>query len=202
MVCWWVLMVSVAAGSAFAEAKSPPDAGQQARIECAAGNYQVGIRLLAELWVTTRKTVWIYNQARCYEQNNQNDLAISRFREYLRVDTSLSPEDVNAVKKRIEELQPAGAQPSPQTAPSAPAQSVSPGPPASLAIASPPPERSLTSTPSMPPEPTTPVYKRWWFWTGAGAVVAGGVVTAILLSAKSAPKSPNCSVGALCATQN
>ncbi len=27
----------------------------------------------------------------------------------------------------------------------------------------------------------TPLYKRWWFWTGIGAVVAGSVVTTVLL---------------------
>jgi hypothetical protein len=27
-----------------------------------------------------------------------------------------------------------------------------------------------------------PIYKKWWFWTGVGVVVAGGIVTAILLT--------------------
>jgi hypothetical protein len=26
-----------------------------------------------------------------------------------------------------------------------------------------------------------PFYQRWWFWTGAVAVVAGGIATAVLL---------------------
>jgi hypothetical protein len=26
-----------------------------------------------------------------------------------------------------------------------------------------------------------PFYRRWWFWTGAGALVAAGVVTALVL---------------------
>jgi hypothetical protein len=26
------------------------------------------------------------------------------------------------------------------------------------------------------------VWKRWWFWTGVGAVVAAGVVTAVVIS--------------------
>jgi hypothetical protein len=33
------------------------------------------------------------------------------------------------------------------------------------------------------PEPArTPIYKTWWFWTGVGAVVAGSVVTTLLLT--------------------
>jgi hypothetical protein len=42
--------------------------------------------------------------------------------------------------------------------------------------ATPPPER--VSRVDQP----TPWYATWWFWTGAGAVVAGGVLTGILLS--------------------
>ena len=38
---------------------------------------------------------------------------------------------------------------------------------------------------SLPPEPAKtghPVYERWWFWTGVGAVVIAGAVTAIVLT--------------------
>jgi hypothetical protein len=35
---------------------------------------------------------------------------------------------------------------------------------------------------SPPPEPRRPVWKRWWFWTGVGAVVVGGAVAAFFLT--------------------
>lgn len=38
----------------------------------------------------------------------------------------------------------------------------------------------LWSSPPQPPQPSTPVYKRWWFWTLVGAVVVGGTVGAVL----------------------
>jgi Flp pilus assembly protein TadD len=57
---------------------------RKARVECAAGNFTEGVRLLAELWVETEDATHLYNQGRCYGQSGQNDLAISRFREYLR----------------------------------------------------------------------------------------------------------------------
>jgi tetratricopeptide (TPR) repeat protein len=39
------------------------------------------------------------------------------------------------------------------------------------------------STVTATPAPTSrPVYKRWWFWTGIAAVVAGGVVATVLLT--------------------
>jgi hypothetical protein len=201
MAGWSVLMVLVASGPVFAGAASPVDRVQQARIECAAGNYQGGVRLLAELWVVTKNPVLIYNQGRCYEQNNQNELAASRFREYLRVDTSLPPEEVEAIKQRIEELQPTAPSARPPTVPSNAPQSFSKGAPPPVTDASPTANPSLTSTLPAAPEPSSPVYKRWWFLTGVGAVIVGGVVTAVLLGTKSAPRSPNCGVGALCASQ-
>jgi hypothetical protein len=66
---------------------------------------------------------------------------------------------------------PSGA-PAPPPAAFAPPPTASPAPPAPAAV--------VLASP--PPEATAPVYKRWWFWTALGAVVAGAVVTGILLS--------------------
>jgi len=50
------------------------------------------------------------------------------------------------------------------------------------------PERSpALLTARAPEQEGPPVYKRWWFWTGAGAVVAGGVVAAVLLTRDGGP---------------
>lgn len=47
----------------------------------------------------------------------------------------------------------------------------------------PPPVAKTDQPPEQPPEEETPLYKQWWFWTGIGAVVAGGVIaTAVLLT--------------------
>ena len=40
-----------------------------------------------------------------------------------------------------------------------------------------------------------PVYERWWFWTGIGAVVAAGVVTAVVLSSGSSKGIPGTTLG-------
>jgi tetratricopeptide (TPR) repeat protein len=54
---------------------------------------------------------------------------------------------------------------------------LSPGP-------APPPQPQVLSPPVMnpvdPPQ-ATPVYKRWWFWTIIGGVVAAGVVTGVVV---------------------
>ena len=48
----------------------------------------------------------------------------------------------------------------------------------------------LTATPTAPEG--APIYKQWWFWTGAGALVVGAVVVAIVATSGSAaaPSSP------------
>jgi hypothetical protein len=43
------------------------------------------------------------------------------------------------------------------------------------------PAGTLVSQPQQPPQ-SEPVYTKWWFWTIIGAVVVGGVVTAVALS--------------------
>ncbi len=134
-----------------------------------------------------------------------------RFKEYLRKAKNLSPADSDAVLKKIDELQgpggKRGAEPVPTTTPAPAAQpSVAPAA-AAPPTATVPPSAAVAATPdplgisqSAPPEPqeSPPVYKRWWFWTGIGAVVAGGAVTGVLLSKKTAPKSPACDTGVAC----
>ena len=63
------------------------------------------------------------------------------------------------------------------------------GPGSSLALGAQPPEGGVATNGAtfnndveVHEVPETPVYKTWWFWTGVGVVVAGGVVAAVLLS--------------------
>lgn len=194
----WCLLIVGTCASGTARADRIDAKERKARIECAAGNYAEGVRLLAELWVATGDANWLYNQGRCYEQNGQNDLAASRFREYLRKGENLSAEEVEAVNRRIADLDRQAAGRS-AVAPSV-ITLVQPAPvatsPADTVTA---PNRALELTSAPPPAPATssPFYARWWFWTGVGAVVAGGVVAAILL-APSPKTSPACEAGAPC----
>jgi hypothetical protein len=45
---------------------------------------------------------------------------------------------------------------------------------------------AVTQSVSPAREPSTPVYQKWWFWTGVGAAVAAGTVTAFAMQ----PKAP------------
>jgi hypothetical protein len=129
----------------------------------------------------------------------------------LRKSKNLLADDVAAVRQRIDNLQAAvdhrgkPAQPEPVAAPSPVLVPPMPTPatsaiPPTAAVASTSEPLGLIQTPIAPePQESRPAYKRWWFWTGIGAVVAGGVVTAVVLSSKSAPKSPACTTGVPCA---
>lgn len=175
-----------------------------AKKACLLGDVNKGADILADLYVETNNPVYIYNQGRCFEQNGRNEQAVLRFKEYLRKNPSLRKADADALLKRIDELQGSNGRqepPAPAPAPEPKAQPIEPPARDLRPVAAEPPSEPQapalvglgTSESSLPePEPSTPIYKQWWFWTGIGAVVAGGVATAILLTRKSAPKSPAC----------
>jgi hypothetical protein len=190
---WFVLALPLA------QASNTDTQDRAAKKACLVGDVEKGVDILADLYVSTNNPTYLYNQGRCYEQNGKNDLAILRFKEYLRKANGLPAADEAAVRKKIDELGATSAgTPNGQT--SAPAAQPASSPTAPLALSSPPPVApeavptvDLSRAASTEPSESTPVYKRWWLWTSVGVAVAGGVVTAILLSRSSAPKSPGCS---------
>jgi hypothetical protein len=127
--------------------------------------------------VESKDATFLYNQGRCFEQNARHADAISRFREYLRVAKGLSEADRAEVDRHIAECRQLQAeQESPP--PAAPKQAAPAPltPPVPSTVANPPPALDLAAGPSTalpdasgPP----PVYRTWWFWAGAAAVVAG-----------------------------
>ena len=71
------------AGSAFAEKPLSKAAMEKAaKKACAMGDAQKGADILTDLLVEFNDPNYIYNQARCYQQNNIFSQASSRFREY------------------------------------------------------------------------------------------------------------------------
>jgi hypothetical protein len=55
-----------------------------AKKACASGDFRKGVEILAGLYVDSDDTMFIYNSARCYEQNHEWSSALDRFREYMR----------------------------------------------------------------------------------------------------------------------
>jgi tetratricopeptide (TPR) repeat protein len=126
----------------------------------------------------------LYNAAQANRLAGKRDRALELYRSYLRV-YGRRAEHASDVEWHIGELQKAAeveraASPAPPSAgaPLAPAPALEPGPTVSL-VAEP------------PPAPSIPIYRRWWFWAGAGALVAGIVVGAVLASRR----SPDCGAG-------
>ena len=113
---------------------------RMARTACLAGDYGKGVTLLSQLFVETKNPIWIYNQARCFEQNARFSEAISRFQEYLRVDKKLSEEVKAETQKHISDCQASLAGQSGQPVIAAPAVQAAPAAPTTVpAPAAPPP---------------------------------------------------------------
>ena len=199
LVLWTALLTCLAA-PAFAREKDPRVV--QAQADCLSGKTDSGVALLAQLYAESHNPNFIYNQARCYEQALRPDDAIGRFREYLRVAKNLPPAEKADVEKHIDECRTlkaeqdrdkekqaratAGATAAATPAPPVSALPTPAAPPPT--VTSPAPEATpgaldLTAQPAS--AESTPLYKKWWFWTGIGAVVAAGVVTTVLLLTRS-----------------
>ena len=186
----------------------------QAREDFAAGRYAEALELFAKLYAETLHPVYLHNIGRCHQKMREPDKAIDAFRDYLAKSKNVSPDDRAMIEGYIAEVEklrdeqaaktetktPVPATPSPApTAPAALAQGA-PSPAASTVeinvapAPSSPPSASLIAVAPASPAQETPVYARWWFWTGVGALVAGGVVTALVLS--SGTNRPACTVTA------
>ena len=61
--------------------------------------------LLAQLYTDTNDPNYIFNQARCFQQNSHPDEAISRFREYLRKARNLPAQEREEVQQYIGECE-------------------------------------------------------------------------------------------------
>ena len=61
-----------------------------AKKACLMGNTEKGVEILVDLYIDTQDLTYIFNQGRCFEQNQRYEDAIGRFREYLIKGTELS----------------------------------------------------------------------------------------------------------------
>jgi hypothetical protein len=139
----------VPAPAVLAQAQDPREI--QAHKDCLTGRYEAGAALLAELFAETGNSNFVYNQARCYEQNAKPDEAIQHFREYLRVAGNVNADEKADVERHIaecramkaeQEQQQRGAAPAAPSAPPAPATATTPPAP----VVSPVPQQPAPAT--------------------------------------------------------
>ena len=77
----------------------------KAQTACLSNDLDTGVRVLAELYTETGDVRWLFNQARCYQQNNKPDLALNRFREFLRAAPQSETDLRGRATKYVEELE-------------------------------------------------------------------------------------------------
>src|SRR3954469_10366673 len=130
-----MLATLLAAADAQAAPRTREQRETEARTACAAGRVEAGIEILAQLLTEFGHPNYIYNQARCYQQNGKAEQAISRFREFLRAAQDISPEERGRVERFIKELEselpaatPATATPATEAPPPPPPESARPEP--------------------------------------------------------------------------
>jgi hypothetical protein len=103
MVSLMVLLLVTAAPPAGGEAVDPRET--EAKKACAAGQAQRGIELLADYYAESGDENAIYNQGRCYQQNDMARPALARFREFLRVAKEVSGDLRRQAESHIQELE-------------------------------------------------------------------------------------------------
>jgi tetratricopeptide (TPR) repeat protein len=173
------------------------------------GEFQPAMDDFRESYRLTGDPVFLFNIAQCYRKLGNAQDALTFYQTYLRREPNAANRD--EVERRIKELgkqEPAAAKlipsPTPPVGPAAePAAAPSPAPPPAIAdgaralpsplpVAAPPAEAPATLPPgtALATQTAAPeseaggshFYGRWWFWTAAGAVIAGGVVAGVLLT--------------------
>jgi tetratricopeptide (TPR) repeat protein len=211
------LSLPICEGVAVASPLSAKDdaRAKQARQLYKEGQYEEAAKIFSSLSIDyPEKLGFTRNLGACYYHLRRPEPAISNLQEYLKLAQNIDVEDRTEVDGWIAEMEklrdqpaanpPADSQvaPTKQPAPSVSAETAAILPATQMAAPIPPPldsSTTLTSTPATPEATTTerPVYKKWWLWTGIGAAVVAGTVTAILLAHGSSASpcngiSPNC----------
>ncbi|MDB4981483.1 MAG: Tetratricopeptide repeat domain protein [Myxococcales bacterium] len=187
---------SAAAPAGIDDAKEARRLFQRAELSFNLGKFEDALADYQSAYQAKPLTGFLFNIAQCYRNLGNWERARFFYRRYL----TLAPRSPNRhqvedlvaeMTGRLEKQQatlPLGTS-GVAAAPSEPAIVTAPPvtPPAAVVPALPQP--SVAPAPSSalvvsrPPAPERkPVYKRWWFWTGVGALVVGGVVSAVVLS--------------------
>jgi hypothetical protein len=108
MHSWKILFFAVFALLVAAPANADGRDAQRkraARKACLEGDYAKGVSILSDLFLDTHDAIYIYNQARCMEQNGRFADAVLRFQEHLRVATDLTEADKRETQKHILDCQ-------------------------------------------------------------------------------------------------
>ncbi|HEY2903754.1 MAG TPA: tetratricopeptide repeat protein [Polyangia bacterium] len=178
---------------------------RQAEINFNLGKFADALAAYQAAYQAKPLTAFLFNIAQCYRYMGKYERARFFYRRYLtlepktpnrRVVTDLIAEVTRLMKEpSATPPAPAEAAPPPAAVVATPRRTAAPSTaanrPSSAAavnLAAPPPvganETTLVAQPAADTEQAhgKPLYKRWWFWSGLAALIAGGVVTTVLLT--------------------
>lgn len=199
-----VLLVSAALSGVARAADAPLNDDKQARSLYSRAEKSFDLGRFAEALTDYQAAYeakplpgFLFNIAQCYRNLSNFERARFFFRRYLALDPHAPnhrrvEELIAEMTKQLDAQAAAPATAPPPVEPRPADQPSTVASPTVLAPATPtleptPPRGASASAPILsangaPAPPARPVWKRWWFWTGVGAVVAGGVVAALLLT--------------------
>jgi tetratricopeptide (TPR) repeat protein len=164
-----------------------PNPDVRARELFQAGRYAEALDAYGKLHAETRHPTYLRNMGRCHQMMRQPEQAISRFLDYLREARGLDAAERSEIEGYVTEMR--GLQ---AATPAAPAPAAEPAWAPGAA-----PDATATATSDAGAE-SRPITSRWWFWTGIGALVVGGVVTAFLLAGDSGGGGLSCPPDTVC----
>lgn len=186
-----LLLAALDASAADRAAQHKTQQRNQTAIKAyAAGEYAKALDLYAQLYADTLHPVYLRNIGRCHQKMRNPEKAIDAFRDYLAKIERVTDKDrreVEAYIKEMEEMLQGHDVPLPAPAP--PLPTASPERPVPIVM--------IPGATDRAPENETPIYKKWWLWTGVGAVVVGAVAIGIVLSSGGSSRPP-CLSGVTC----
>jgi len=201
---WLVALAAAAAGVLPAGGARADDAAdakahyQKATAHFAVGEYREAASEYEEAFKLKQDPAILFNAAQAHRLAGDGQKALLLYNNVIKLYPT-SPYAADS-QERISKLSQAGAGPAapPPAAPAAaPAVGETPPPAVVPAPLIPPPtptapapaaalSASALAAPPPPPEAADrPIYKRWWFWTAAGGLVALGVVAVVVLASGS-----------------
>ncbi len=153
----------------------------KARQAFASGQYQQALDLYAELYADKVHPTYLRNIGRCYQNLREPEKAINAFHDYLRQAKGLTGAERSEIEGYIKEMedlqkQQAAADGAAAAPPPAPAPAVPLVPPVEPDVPAAHGNILVTNSEPAEPPPTTPFYKKAWFWGVVGVAVAGAVV--------------------------
>jgi tetratricopeptide (TPR) repeat protein len=198
------LLGPLAGASAFASAPGGAPAERQARelFQKAEMSFNLGrfADALADYqgaYEAKPLPAFLFNIAQCYRNLKNYERARFFYRRYL----TLDPHSAN--RHLVEDLIAEMTRAIDKGDGSAAAASGAAAPGAATAVNLVPPEPTAPvaapvvlaqADAAAPPQSARPIYKRWWFWAGVGGVVAGAIITGIVVTR---PDTPQGSLGTI-----